>query len=180
MKAGAITTVSLMALAIAITATGVRADRVLSIEPDSLLVHPTDLFTLDLTVNAEIDSLMGYNVTIRFDATYLQVVDVTEGALPPSSGFDAFFRWLNEECACDSIHVNGSILGNTVSGPGVISRIEFRAIKAGVTYVEIARSDIRNGENGRLTHGRAGAKVTIEAPIGTADCSWGQIKHRYR
>jgi len=156
------------------------AGRLVSIEPALTDVVPTAQFSLDVAVNGAVDSLMGYNITVAFDGSYLEIVNVEEGTLPPSLGGPTFFRWLNEGCSCDSVFVNGSILGKTVDGPGTLFRLTFRGVKPGSTDVVIRRSDLRNGLNQKLSHGRENAAVIIEPPIGAKGISWGSVKYLYQ
>jgi hypothetical protein len=180
MKNPLVAMLMLGALAAIAAAPGAQAQRLLSVEPDSSLVYIGDLFDLDVMVNGDVDGLMGYNVTIRFDPLYVEIVNASEGSLPALSGHDTFFRWLNAGCGCDSIRVNGSILGGAVDGPGPLARLRFKALCAGYTYVEIVRSDLRDADNNKLAHVRGRAKVMIESPIGVSDASWGSIKALYR
>jgi hypothetical protein len=76
---------------------------------------------------------------------------------------------MNPGCVCDSVFVNGSILGNVVDGPGALFTITFRAISVGTTTITIRRSDLRNGVNERLAHSRRDAVVTIDYPPTGAD-----------
>jgi len=140
-----------------------RAEGRLSIAPDTA-VTIYEQFTIEVTVNDGIEQLMGYDITVDVDDSFLEVVDVEEGSLPAGSLFDTFFRWMNPACACDSVHVNGSILGNTVNGPGTLFAITVRAIRLGTTTVSVRRSDLRNGLNERLPHGVENAVVMIEPP----------------
>jgi hypothetical protein len=140
------------------------AQRCLSILPDTSVVTTGAQFSLDVVVNDDVDSLMGWDVAVGFDPSYLEIVGVAEGSLPEGSGLDTFFRWLNPGCGCDSVLVNGSLLGDTVDGPGTLFTITFRALRVGTTAVGIVKSDLRNGVNEKLTHDVAGAAVTIEPP----------------
>ncbi|RJR28242.1 MAG: hypothetical protein C4574_05210, partial [Candidatus Latescibacterota bacterium] len=152
-------------------------DAIVFIEPPpSLLVLPAETntfvfqeFQIEIAANDDVVGLMGYDVAVDFDDSYLEVLAVEEGALPADSGFPTFFRWMNPGCGCDSVFVNGAILGNTLDGPGALFTITFRAIRAGTTTIGIRRSDLRNGINERLLHFRYGAQVLIEYPATGAD-----------
>ncbi len=185
---GTLFTITFRALRHGVTAVGVRRsdlrsgvneklphgvdDAVVTIEPPgSLMILPAETdayvftqFQLEIAVNDEIDSLMGYDITVDFDASHLQVLNVEEGSLPGGSGFGTFFRWMNPGCGCDSVFVNGSILGHVVDGPGTLFTITFRAISVGTTAVTIRRSDLRNGVNERLLHTRRNAVAVIDYP----------------
>jgi|WetSurMetagenome_2_1015567.scaffolds.fasta_scaffold04390_3 hypothetical protein len=156
------------------------AQSCISVLPDTTVVPIGARFSLDIAVNDPTDSLMGYNVTLGFDRSYLEVVRVDEGSLPATSGYATFFRWLNEGCACDSILVNGSILGNTVAGPGTLFAVTFKALAPGTARVVIRRGDLRNDMNQKLAHCSRDALVIIEPPIGSKASSWGRVKALYK
>jgi hypothetical protein len=157
-----------------------QAQQRLSILPDTTVVPIGAQFSLDVAVNDPADSLMGYNVTLGFDRSFLEVVRVEEGSLPAASGYATFFRWLNEGCACDSVIVNGSVLGNTIDGPGTLFTITFKALKPGIADVIICRSDLRDGANRKLPHSIEDALAIIEPPIGSKASSWSGVKCLYK
>ncbi len=157
-----------------------RAERCISVEPDTAVTTIGEIFSLEVAVNDTVESLMGYNITIAYDDSYLEVVDVEEGSLPADSGENTFFRWLNSGCMCDSILVNGSVLGATVNGPGTLFSITFKAIKFGTAYVSIRRSDIRNDANQKLAHREEHAIVIIEKPIGLKRSTWSSVKQMFQ
>jgi hypothetical protein len=148
------------------------AQRCVSVLPDTTVVTTDMQFSLDVVVNDPVDSLMGFDVIVGFDRSYLEVVRVKKGSLLAASGYATFFGWLNEGCACDSIFVNGSILGNTVDGPGTLF-----TIKADIV---IRRSDLRNGMNRTLSHLSENALVIVEPPIASDASSWSRVKALYK
>jgi hypothetical protein len=157
-----------------------RAERCISVLTDTTVVALGMQFSLEVVVNDTVKSLMGYDVTIQFDRSFLEVVSVREGALLRDSGHTTFFYWLNQACGCDFIIVNGSILGDVVDGPGALFKITFKSIKFGTIPVSIHVSDIRNDENQSLTHRTQNGVVIIEPPIGTENSSWSRAKNLYR
>ncbi len=157
-----------------------QAQRRLSVLPDTAVVAIGMQFSLDVAVNDPVDSLMGYDVTVGFDRSYLEIVRVEEGPLPATSGYSTFFRWLNAGCACDSIHVNGSILGDMVDGPGTLFTMTFKALKPGKVDIAIRRSDLRNGVNEKLSHIGEDGVVIVEPPIGSKASSWSRVKALYK
>ncbi len=156
------------------------AERVVSILPDACVVTNGMQFSVEIAVNGDVDSLMGWDVAVGFDPSLLEVVDAAEGPLPSLSGRPTFFRWLNEGCACDSVHVNGSILCGTVDGPGALFTITFRAIALGTASISCRRCDLRNGLNEKLPHSCRGAVVVIEPPISAELSSWSGVKTLYK
>lgn len=156
------------------------AERCISVLPDTTVVGLGMQFSLEVVVNDTVKSLMGYDVTVQFDRSFLEVVSVREGALLRDSGHTTFFYWVNQACGCDFIVVNGSILGDVVDGPGALFKITFKSIKFGTIPVSIHESDIRNDQNQSLTHRTQNGVVIIEPPIGTENSSWSRAKNLYR
>jgi hypothetical protein len=156
------------------------AERCISVLPDTTVVGLGMQFSLEVVVNDTVKSLMGYDVTVQYDRSILEVVSVREGALLRDSGHTTFFYWLNPACGCDFIIVNGSILGDVVDGPGALFKITFKSIKFGTIPVSIHESDIRNDQNQSLTHRTQNGVVIIEPPIGTENSSWSRAKNLYR
>jgi len=157
-----------------------RAERCISVLPDTTVVGLGMQFSLEVVVNDTVKSLMGYDVTVQFDRSFLEVVSVREGALLRDSGHTTFFYWVNQACGCDFIIVNGSILGDVVDGPGALFKITFKSINFGTIPVSIHESDIRNDQNQSLTHRTQNGVVIIEPPIGTENSSWSRAKNLYR
>lgn len=157
-----------------------RAERCVSVLPDTTLVLPRTQFSLEIVVNDTVAGLMGYDVTVQYDPSFLEVVSVSEGALLRDSGYATFFYWLNRGCGCDFIIVNGSILGDVVDGPGTLFTITFNSIKSGTIPAVIHQSDIRNDQNESLTHRTQNGIVIIEPPIGTENSTWSRVKNLYK
>jgi len=156
------------------------AQRCISVLPDTTVVALGMQFSLEVVVNDTVESLMGYDITVQYDRSFLEVVSVREGALLRDSGHTTFFYWLNQACGCDFLIVNGSILGDVVDGPGALIKITFKAIKFGTIPVVIYASDIRNDQNQSLTHRTQNGIVIVEPPIGTENSSWSRVKYLYR
>jgi hypothetical protein len=152
------------------------AQCVLSVLPADTTICRGEVFTMSVHVDSAAVNLMGYDVTVSFDGALLGVLDVVEGSLPDGSGYPTFFRWINEGEDDDFVFVNGSILGKTVDGPGVLFSILFEALQVGDVSVCVVESELRNGLNRSIIHTTECGVVTIEEPIGTVDSSWGTIK----
>jgi hypothetical protein len=152
------------------------ADCHLRILPEDTTVCTGETFEVNVHVNEGAVNLMGYNITVSFDTALLCIEEVYEGSLPINSGHPTFFRWLNEGDDDDCIFVNGSILGNTVEGPGVLFTIKFKAGKVGTDSLCVVDSELRNNFNRAITHTPHCGTITIETEVGTIDTPWGVIK----
>lgn len=155
---------------------------VLSIVPPdtAVILGDDDPFVLHVCVDSGAVDLMGYNITVQFDESLLEVLEVEEGALPANSGHETFFYWLNEGSGDNFVLINGAILGKTVNGPGVLFDITFMALAEGLSDIEIISSDLRNNLNAQIAHSDSSGSVCIIIPVGTEESSWGLIKMIFR
>jgi hypothetical protein len=152
-----------------------------------LLVAPYDTtvvagttFQIQILVDSSIDSLMGYDVTVAFDSTIVELVSVDEGSLPGSGGAPTFFHWFGAGALSDSVHVNGAVLGTTVDGPGLLFTITFKGLREGATPVSFVRTELRDGFNAVISHGTTDGIVNVAEPIPVRSVTWGAIKNLYR
>jgi len=119
-----------------LTAASAAANPELQITPNDTTVVDGTTFQVRIVANSSITSLMGYDVTIAFDTSLVELVGVDEGSLPGSGGATTFFHWFDAGVASDTVHVNGAVLGTTVDGPGVLFFITFKALFPGI-FIEI-------------------------------------------
>ena len=145
--------------------------------PDTLVFINTE-FWMDVVVNDGAVDLMGYDIVITFDNLLLEVKDVVEGSLPSYSGHQTFFYYW--ENGGTEIHATGSIMGNTVDGPGVLFSIKFKAIGVGTDILSVSYSELRDDSNTSIVHATAEANVEIDIRIGVEQSTWGRIKMLYR
>jgi hypothetical protein len=175
---------AVLGLTLLLGATVVEAQTpLLSVDPDTTVVSDGTVFTLDIAISAEVAELMGWDIAIVFNSSVIELLSVSEGALPLTSGFETFFYTYDTGVPADSVRVNGAILGHTVDGPGVLFTLEFKAKPANGTHdtdVEIVFSDLRTGVNGAIAHGVGNGYVKVITPVATETASWGFVKNLYR
>jgi hypothetical protein len=119
---------------------------VLAVDPADTTVEIGEIFDLDITVDANILLLKGYDMEITFDPSVLSLDTVTEGPLLPSGG-TTLFNW--RMLGTDTIEISDAILGHQlyVDGPGVIATVSFEAIALGSSDIHFARSTLRDTTN---------------------------------
>lgn len=156
-----------LASALAAVAGAASAEPLVQVLPKTSMAWVGHQTSVAIIVNADVVDLMGWDVTVRFDPACVSVDSIVEGPLAAGSGQGSFFFWLNEGCGCDSLCVNGSVLGSTVDGPGTLFRIYFTATNVGVANIGIARSDLRDGDNARIAHNYEDGILIVTAPTGT-------------
>lgn len=144
------------------------------------LDEPLEFFDIHIMID-DVDSLMGYNISVSMTGdTCIKIMGIVEGILPGSNGDETFFRYLTPWSA-DSISVNGSVLGSTVDGPGILFSIRFKALVPGTAWLDITYSDLRDGTNAPISHDLGErARIIVAEPVGVAESSWGAIKKIYR
>ena len=152
----------------------------LSIAPQDTFVVKGHTFQMRVYINTDFTDFMGYDITIHFDNTRLQVVSVDEGTFPTGSGYPTFFRWLNEGAVDDEIQVNGAILGHGIQGHGILFTMTFQATQLNIADVGFSSIELRNGMNQTLPWISTDAIVRIITSIDSEALSWGEIKSRYR
>jgi hypothetical protein len=157
---------------------------VVFVSPSDTTVYEKDPFQLAIHLDADTTQFMGYNVTVRFDTTYLKIVSVDEGSLPLNSGYLTFFEWLNPGGLDDSVHVNGAILGHTTLASGELFVMTFEPLQSTPndtpTRVEITASVIRNGINENIDHRKEDGLVKIDLDIPVENITWGAVKHAFK
>ena len=170
--------VLLLCAAAAVPAAGATA--VVLVEPADTTVCTLVAFPVRICAGDPVANLMGWDLRVAYDGNVLSVVDVTEGSLPAGCGHPTFFRQLDDEGGATIVHVNGSILGKTVDGPGALVTIWFSPVAPGISPVLIIEADLRDGENTPLDPAVIHGSVTVDAAIGLAEASWGEIKRLTR
>ena len=149
-------------LAVLMAATA-GADPILYIDPTVTEVLTGDDFWVDVSVNADLVGLTGYDLTIDYDESVLEVLGVVEGTLPQSSG-PSFFYWTPGPSPENAIIINGAVLGGSVDGPGVLARLHFSALGSGWSPFEFLTFELRDIENDPIPATAAGGYVIIRNP----------------
>ncbi len=172
------------AIVLAIAAGPSAADE-LYFSPADTMIWDTNVFPVHVMVDA-VDSLMGWDISVTITGDpCVKVLGVIEGTLPGSNGDETFFYWLNQGDA-ESIHVNGSVLGTVVDGPGILFTIYIQALvplQPGVAWLDFSYSELRNGVNESLPHDSvARARLEVMEAIAIEESTWGAVKavHRTR
>ena len=127
------------------------------------------VFAIGICVQAGITDLMGYDVSVAFDSSVVELMGAFEGPLPDAVSDTTFFWWFDPGVKSNTVHVNGAILGATVDGPGMLFTIVFKARSGppGTTDVCITYSDLRDGVNDPIVHERKCGLIEIgEGPTG--------------
>jgi hypothetical protein len=152
----------------------------LQVTPEDTSVVAGTTFQIRIVVDSSITGLMGYNVTVAFDSSIVELVSVDEGSLPGSGGAPTFFHWFNAGVASDTVYVNGAVLGTTVDGPGVLFFITLKGLCEGTTPVSFVTTELRDNFNVVISHDTTDGNIQVQEPIPVRSDTWGHIKTRYR
>ncbi len=170
----------ILAAVIILAAAGPATADELYFSPADTSIFDFNIFSVHVMVD-NIDSIMGYNISVSITGDpCVKIMGIVEGTLPGSNGDTTFFRWLNPSSA-DLISVNGSVLGTTVDGPGILFTIFLQALQPGTAWLDFTYSDLRNGVNVSLAHDSdKRARIMVHEAIAVDESSWGAIKSIYR
>jgi hypothetical protein len=160
MRREAVCLAVLLAVLLASTA---GADPTVYIDPALTEVLTGDDFWVDVSVNAELVGLTGYDLTVDYDESVLEVLGVVEGALPQSSG-SSFFYWMPGPSPENAIVINGAVLGGSVDGPGVLARLHFSALGPVWSPLEFLSFELRDIENAPIPVTAVDGHVLVTNP----------------
>jgi hypothetical protein len=137
----------------------------LSVCPDYVWQPEGAVFAVGICVPPGITDLMGYNVTVAFDSSVIEILNAVEGQLPRGASDATFFWWFDSGAGSGTVHVNGAILGATANGPGVLFTLVFKALHSWIrtTDVCITQCELRDGINDSIAHERRCGLVEIES-----------------
>jgi hypothetical protein len=101
-------------------------------------VEPGALCTLQVMVDDAVDSLSCMDLSLVFDPTLVECMNVLAGNLFKHAGYPTFFSW--EMVSPDTVHVVDCLLGyrSYFLSPGELVRFVFKANVPGVCGVSIA------------------------------------------
>jgi len=113
-----------------------------SFNPETTVVSAIDTFEVNIQVDSNVSAIHCFMVSVQFNRSLVQLVDVVEGSLLSSHGFTQFF-WNDNGTGHD---IMNCLMGHGLyaDGPGVMAVMKFRAKgQAGVTpltftYVEFS------------------------------------------
>jgi len=144
-----------------------------SVCPGSTWTADGEVFSIGICISAGVTGVVGYNFTVTFDSSVIEIMNAEEGPLPQSYPGNTFFFWYNAGVKTNLVRVSGVVLGGTLDGPGEMVTLTFKAKTHGVvrtTDVVIARSDLRNTLNQPIGHETRDGFVSVEPVVVVAVC----------
>jgi hypothetical protein len=101
-------------------------------------VEPGALCTLQVMVDGAVDSLSCMDLSIVFDPTLVECMNVLEGNLFKQAGYPTFFSW--EKVLPDTVNAIDCLLGyqSYFRSPGELARFVFKAKTPGICPISFA------------------------------------------
>jgi hypothetical protein len=156
-------TLPLLVLLASAMAVPAAADPFLYVNPGATDVLVGEDFWVNVAVDAALVGLTGYDLTIDFDESVLEIIEAVEGDLPQSSG-ESFFFWTTGSPPENAIVINGAVLGDSVDGPGVLARLHFEALAPGISPLDFLFFELRDIENNPIPVVADGGTVSVGNP----------------
>jgi hypothetical protein len=130
---GVLAAAILVAAVLAVSGRGVAGISI-SVKPSIVCVEPDDVFSVFVwkdSVDLEFD---GYQTVITFDPEMLELISAQEESVMTDSCWN---RWWFPDPGPDSIFISHVLMcgGITVTGPGALSSLTFRALAEGSTVI---------------------------------------------
>jgi hypothetical protein len=130
---GALAAALLVATVLALTSNG-DASTSISIKPSTVCVDPDDVFSVFIWKDSADLEFDGYQTVVTFDPGMLELISAQEESVMTDSCWN---RWWYPDPGSDSIFISHVLMcgGVTVTGPGALSSLTFRALDEGVTVI---------------------------------------------
>lgn len=154
----------------------------LTFNPDDVTFPCGSTVTIDVVIDDQVTDLRGFSLVLAFDPAVLVPVAVTAGDLLTGAPCPHFFDWLTPS-APDSIAVDAAVLGCSVSGPGVLMRIEFAGVEDiddGTSPLVCGNGRLRDGVNAPIVFDCGSATIRYTCPVAADQQRWATVKKRYR
>jgi hypothetical protein len=105
-----------------------------SIHPSIVSVDPGTLFWVDVWKDSADIEFDGYQAVVRFDPEMIELVSAAEGTVMTNACWN---RWWAPSPGEDSIFLSHVLVcgGLVVTGPGQLSRLQFRGLDEGITTI---------------------------------------------
>jgi hypothetical protein len=140
-----------------------------AINPPVSTVFTGQTFFVDVnaTLSSSDPDLYGFQFDIGFDPTILRAIGVTEGSFLTGGGttfwIDPSIDNVGGNISCIADTLLGSIAGAT--GSGVLARLEFQALAAGASPLNILNGQFSNSLLSPVNMTYQGGSVDVQTPV---------------
>lgn len=156
------------------------AAQLVSIDPPT--TEPaSDVFDVLILLDPQGESVMGVEVSIRFDTNIVKLLEVLPGDWYTTPPADQYFFWDYTHPGTELIHFAGTSLGQPLDVGGTLAICRFEAVGAGICPLDFLGLDVRDGDNNRLNaEHSSGDRIIIDAAVATDSCPLESVKALYR
>jgi hypothetical protein len=135
------------------------------VAPSTMTVTAGQTFSVNIEISDVVD-LYGWEFTLKWNPTFLDVLNVTEGEFLKSGG-DTFF-WPIMNNTEGYILVDCTLIGNItgVNGSGTLAIVELKAESAGQSILDLYDTKLVNSLEQPIDHTANDGYVTTSKPVG--------------
>jgi hypothetical protein len=175
---------ALLSVAFGAAPAAALADVHLAFDPAIGIIEGTGTLDVDVVVDAAATDLRGFSFVVGFDDTVVEVDSVFAGDLLAGAPCAHFLYWF-EDASADSVAVDGAALGCSMTGPGSVVTIRFRALPrpggdypvfTALTWRSAVLRDSNNDSIPTILHP---GYIIVNGPIAVAPATWGRLKAPY-
>lgn len=140
-----------------------------------------DFFDVEIVLDPQGASVMGAEVSIRFDTNIVRLLEILPGDWYTTPPADEYFFWDYTHPGTELIHFAGTSLGQALDVGGTLAICRFEAVGAGICPLDFLGLDVRDGENNRLDADHSsGDRIIIDDAVPTDSCALDAVKALYR
>jgi hypothetical protein len=145
------------------------------VAPSTMTVTVGQTFSVNVEISDVVD-LYGWEFTLKWDPTFLDVLNVTEGGFLKSGG-DTFF-WPIMNNTGGYILVDCTLTGNIsgVNGSGTLTIVEFKVKSAGQSILDLYDTKLVNSLEQSIAHISNDGYVTTSNPVGGAKVTINKLE----
>jgi len=100
---------------------------------------------------SDVSDLYSWHISLEWNATMLELVNVTEGSFLRNKGQTLFFKTrVGEGKVSIDCSLTEDIMG--ASGKGILAKAEFRAKQRGTCTIQIYESELLNSKGEKINH----------------------------
>jgi len=135
------------------------------VAPSAMTVTVGQTFSVNIEISDVID-LYGWEFKLKWNPTFLDVLNVTEGGFLKSGGDTFFWPIMNntEGCILADCTLIGNITG--VNGSGTLAIVKFEVESAGESILDLYDTKLVTSLEQPITHTSNDGYVTTSKPVG--------------
>jgi len=114
---------------------------------------------------SDVSDLYSWHISLKWNATMLELINVTEGSFLRNKGQTFFFKTkVNEDKVSIECTLTEDIMG--ASGKGILAKVEFRAKQRGTCTIQVYESELLNSRGEKVNHSVSSCIVHVQFMMG--------------